>query len=95
MSEFRKPGLPLLCRLWGHAVDETALHYYGVVHCERCGLHGESTMDTGAREWLKVRWWLLKEWLGSYGRGILGWLHCSECGHWFGKHDDSIDHVPF
>ena len=86
--------LPLRCRAWGHDVNREALHYYGVTHCEWCGLEGDN-IDVGPRERLKVRWWRITEWCRDTVGMFRRWLRCSDCGHWMGRHDENIDHLPF
>ena len=84
---------PILCRLWGHALNEEAAYYYAVFSCDRCGDVYEQ--DTGLREWVKVRWWLASQRVKSELKDWRYWLRCSDCGRRFGRHDDSQDHIPF
>jgi hypothetical protein len=61
--------------------------------CDRCGDVYED--ECGVREWVKVRWWLARQWLEREYTGWREWWRCGECGCRFGKHDDSYDHIPF
>lgn len=81
------------CRWWGHAIDPTASYYYGVDYCVRCN----DSVDgcTGVREWIWVRWCLARDWLNRKVHRLRDWITCSDCQHHWGRHDDTIDHLPF
>ena len=85
--------IPLLCRLWGHAWNPEGAQYYCVYHCERCGHDGYT--DGSWREQLSVKAWIFRRWFVDQMRGYRQWVHCEECHLWFGRHDDSFDHLPF
>lgn len=84
--------MTILCKLWGHKLNEEAAYYYSVYHCDRCGDVYEE--DTGLRERLRIQWWRLRQATAQRWHSLMYWLKCSECGLRFGKHDDS-DHLPF
>lgn len=85
---------PLLCVIWGHKLNAEATYFYGIDHCDRC--RRDVAGQTGAREWLKVRLYFGRQWIGERIKGFVSfWLPCPECGKRFGKHDDAVDHLPF
>lgn len=71
----------LLCWWTGH---KPAL--YGE-ECARCG--NAFTYE----EWCK---WTPRQRLESFCRRRFRWfLRCDDCGKRFGRHDDTIQHIPF
>ena len=83
----------LRCRMFGHKYDEEAAEYYCVYHCVRCD-HSQGEPGMLPRIWLRISIWRYKakQWLVWK----LEWfLPCKYCGHMFGKHDDTKDHLPF
>lgn len=82
-----------LCRLFGHHWNPEGAHYYCVYHCERCGHEGYE--DGSWRERIGVRVWVIQQAIGQWIRSWRYWLRCDDCGRWFGRHDDSQDHLPF
>jgi hypothetical protein len=84
---------PLLCRLWGHKLDEEASYFYYVDYCERCNRH---VSDTGRRERFKTRLWLLRTRIRDAVRRIVRCMRpCPDCGRRFGRCDSSAEHIPF
>lgn len=84
----------LICKLWGHDLDPEASYYYAADHCRRCDQHAYQ-LDTGLREWLLVRCWVARRWILDRLQSWGYWLKCTDCGQRFGRHDESVDHLPF
>lgn len=80
----------LLCRLFWHRYDPIAAEYYHIYHCDRCG--GDHQFEPGLlprmawRACLRLQdaWWSFRH-----------WWRCVDCGRYCGRHDDSVDHLPF
>lgn len=71
----------LICKWKGHDLA-TGTGFY----CERCHQeidYNEFTKDT------------IRERVIAYCKRLKTWWKCEECGVRFGKHDDSVDHIPF
>lgn len=84
----------LRCRLMGHRLDPEASYYYAIDHCTRCDCEVQIGMLKVER--IKVRiaieWQFAKEWVSSF---LARFRPCPECGKKWGRHDATIDHLPF
>jgi hypothetical protein len=88
------------CKVFGHKLDEFSTVFYYVDRCYRCSEYGagctKDVYDAGWREWIKVKWWYAglrarNAWI-DYTR----WFRrCGSCGLRFGKHDGTVEHLPF
>jgi hypothetical protein len=89
----KKPA-PIMCRLWGHAIDADASYYYGVGYCDRCVGQVDGA---GPREWLRTRIWIARRCLyESLLQPVVGFFsRCPDCKHRFYRCDESVDHIPF
>jgi hypothetical protein len=76
----------LICWWSGHErCQSAAIHD----HCCQCGVYIPDTYpDLGMR----VR---LQDWLRNKRQLFREWLRCPDCGRRFGRHDDSMEHLPF
>lgn len=84
----------MICKWWGHDLNEEAAYYYNVYDCRRCGLVYDD--DRGAREWIKIGWWRASEWVRGRWYSLRFWWRCDECGGRLGRHDyERFDHLPF
>lgn len=88
-----EPGMNL-CKITGHRPDPDAMYYYGVLHCTRC--HAEfGEQEYGLTQRLRVvvriRWAEFRHWCWR----VRWWIRCDYCGGWFGRCDESVDHIPF
>jgi hypothetical protein len=91
---FVNKAAPLLCRVWGHAIDEDASYYYGVDYCDRC----VGAIDNkGPREWIRTRFWIIRRSIyEALIRHVIGFFsRCPDCNHRFNRCDESVDHLPF
>ena len=100
-SAGRPPGMDrlsqprsLMCRIWGHDLNPEASYYYALCYCNRC-VHEVPEDETGLREWLGVRFWLLRRSIAYTVSSWRAWITCPECGLHFGRHDQKVDHLPF
>lgn len=84
---------PVLCRLWGHAIDAEAADHYCVYYCERC--HEQVDPDRGPAAWLRRQWHSARYAIRDRIFRFRAWLTCTECGKHFGRHDREYDHIPF
>lgn len=85
--------LTALCRTSGHRLDLFAAAYYEVFRCTRC----DTTLidpPTPLRR-LQLAIYRLQEWTTETVFRWRCWLKCSECGRYAGRHDATVDHIPF
>lgn len=85
----------ILCFFIGHAYSEIA-GQHGYLACDRCGF--SEPLQEGRKEpftiaeWLHWRRYVAKRKVGE----LKAWLSpCSDCGKRFGRHNNTIDHLPF
>lgn len=81
------------CRWWGHAIDPVASHYYSLTYCARCDCPVYEC--PGVRERIRIRWFLVRTWIHAEAYRLRDWVTCSDCGHHWGRHDETVDHLPF
>lgn len=82
----------LICRLIGHDFEPEAAHYYGLYSCRRCGYEDR---DGRPPSWLEVVRYRLRGWIRDRRHDFRKWWKCSDCGRHFGRHDETVDHLPF
>jgi hypothetical protein len=94
LNHLSKKTTPVMCRLWGHAIDVDASYYYGVEYCNRCV---GAVCDTGPREWIRTRISIVCSWIYEAAiKPVAGFFsRCPDCNHRFNRCDESIDHIPF
>lgn len=75
----------LSCWLNGHNMDPYECRY-----CTTCDreIPVSNFNGCGIRGRLRT-WWFMKR------QRIRAWWKCEDCGKRFGRHDDTIDHIPF
>lgn len=71
-------------------------HCYGpldMLFCERCGHEYEYGEPIGVFGGIAFRWrYTFRPWI----RRKLAWFRkCEDCGKRFGRHDETVDHLPF
>lgn len=82
----------ILCRVFGHLWNPDAAEYYRQYYCDRCG-HEENFND-GPSLVHRLTWrWRL--WFRDQRHAWSRWWVCSDCGWHCGRHDESVDHLPF
>lgn len=75
----------LKCWWSGHITDHPQAY-----QCCRCG--SCEIGDSGA--WWRMTWRIRYRLLQRRQR-VTEWLKCHDCGKRFGRHDDSVSHIPF
>lgn len=85
----------LRCLLFGHRLHVDASYYYGIDQCEHCDREFIYGRHPVARA--KVRAVIFARWLRELAFSIRSFLfcRCEDCGRRFGRHDNTIDHLPF
>jgi hypothetical protein len=82
----------LLCRLLGHRLCPDARKHGHFDLCLRCHQEAYDLPQPAHIQWLRQMRWRLHD----VKVGFLAWFQpCYACGRRFGRHDDSIDHLPF
>jgi len=88
------------CFFLGHDIDSECLEFNCIQYCKRCGEDDHSYLsETIPSKWrhftslTRYGWRLvIRQWFREKTR----WFRkCDDCGKRFGRHDDSIDHIPF
>jgi len=83
---------PILCRVWGHKLNQEMSYHYYIDYCERCGRH---VSNTGLREQLRRRLWLLRGALVTFIRPVARFFRrCPDCRRRFNQCDGSVEHFP-
>lgn len=84
----------LRCLLFGHRLHVDAWHFYGIAQCEDCG---REFYEVGWIARARVRVAICARWVCERASGLWALLfcRCPECGQRFGRHDNTIDHLPF
>lgn len=80
-----------ICKYWSHA---TADEQDNSPTCARCGDDWwtiDSRGDIGLRQHLSLWRWTARINI----RQAREWLTCPDCGKHFGRHDESVEHLPF
>lgn len=83
-----------LCSLLGHADSDPEAIYCPFV-CKRCGACDYYESDF-SQPWHIEAYWRLKNRVVDSWLRLMGWFRpCADCGRRFGRHDESVDHLPF
>ncbi|HVT36973.1 MAG TPA: hypothetical protein VHE37_15390 [Nevskiaceae bacterium] len=82
-----------LCSTLGHRLHAESAHYYHVLHCDRC--HREVYGDTGWRERIKVSVSITVATIQRRAADVAHWWKCGDCGRHFGRHNETVEHLPF
>lgn len=83
------------CRWLWHHYDEIGADCYCVYYCTRCGHEQGNEPGILPRLAWRVRLWWHERVIEGARRRLEWFLPCRDCGRWFGRHDDSQDHIPF
>lgn len=85
--------IPTVCARRGHQLDRFAAAYYEVFRCHRCGTPLADPPPLMRRLQLAV--YRVQEWITETVFRWRCWLKCSECGQYAGRHNATVDHLPF
>lgn len=85
-----------VCSLLGHKDSDPEAIYDPFV-CKRCGDSDyDNHYDDDFDPW-HIRLYYRMKWRAKNKRDrFVGWFRrCPDCGRRFGRHDESVDHLPF
>lgn len=95
LKEKIEPHIPSLlkCPILGHEIRTDVLFFEGLEYCVRC----DEPQPQRARLLDVPEYFLWKiKWNIKYRyRSLKDWVTCTKCGCHFGKHDETVDHIPF
>lgn len=88
-----------VCSLLGHRSDDPEAYDdpFTMFVCSRCGGCDYYYYDQDfSHPWHVMTYWRWKAGMLDWKNRFMAWLGpCGDCGRRFGRHDESVDHLPF